>query len=83
MRANFALFGDIAIPNPLEDRPDRWSWVAEADRGTREARPKYYWLNASAADPGSFGMNEPIVSEEQFRRTAEQMQLERLEALST
>jgi len=57
MRANFALFGDIAIPNPLEDRPDRWSWVAEADRETREARPKYYWLNASAADPGSFGMN--------------------------
>jgi len=54
MRANFALFGDIAI---LEDRPDRWSWVAEADRETREARPKYYWLNASAADPGSFGMN--------------------------
>jgi hypothetical protein len=38
--------GMAAIPEPQEDGPERWRWLAEANRETGEANRKYYWLHA-------------------------------------
>jgi hypothetical protein len=65
------------IREPLENGPERWRWLEEADRETREANPKYYWFH-SFDGPPKFFWDELEVSEEEFRANVEQWQLERL-----
>ncbi len=67
----------MAVPEPLEDGPERWRWLAEADRETREANPKHYWFHAFDEAP-KFYWDEFAVSEEEFRANGEPWQLERL-----
>ncbi len=67
----------MAVREPLEDGLERWRWLAEADRETREANPEYYWFHAFDGPP-KFYWDELEVTEEEFRANGEPWQLERL-----
>jgi hypothetical protein len=67
-----------AIPEPVEDGPERWHWLADASRETREAHPKYYWFHAFDGRP-HFLWDEIEVSEQEYRAKVDARQLERLE----
>ena len=67
----------MAVSEPREDGPERWRWLAEADRETREANPGYYWFHAFDG-PAKFYWDEREVSQQEFRANGKQWQLERL-----
>jgi hypothetical protein len=71
-----------SVPEPVEDGPERWHWLANAPRETREAHPKYYWFHAFDSRP-HFLWDEIEVSEEEYRAKADGWQLERLEQALT
>jgi hypothetical protein len=68
---------ELTIPEPQENDPERWRWLQEADRETREANPKYYWFHAFDGPP-KYHWDELTVSEDEYRANAEPWQLERL-----
>jgi hypothetical protein len=71
-----------SVAEPVEDGPERWHWLANATRETREAHPKYYWFHAFDGRP-HFLWDEIEVSGEEYRAKADGWQLERLEQALT